>query len=122
MIKSNTRRHNEMPFVETRMKISKTKSLERANKNNISVNAIEESQFLQSEVISDVRGNEALNAILQVNCQECRSKPFSTETDSNICLKFPEDVNFDSELEQRNQRSFRELDNTITMGNELIPD
>ncbi|GBM59487.1 hypothetical protein AVEN_240583-1 [Araneus ventricosus] len=70
IVKSNTRQHNDMSFVESKIKISKTKDMARPNKINVSENAIEKSHFLQNEVISELRGNEALDTISQANFQE----------------------------------------------------
>ncbi|GBM16790.1 hypothetical protein AVEN_9379-1 [Araneus ventricosus] len=101
MIKSNTRRYNDKPFVESMMKISKAKRLVRPNKNNVSVNAIEESHFLQPEVISEV-GDEILDTISQVNCQELECKDFSIKSESDINKEFLEDADFGFEPEQEN--------------------
>ncbi|GBN01093.1 hypothetical protein AVEN_198805-1 [Araneus ventricosus] len=91
MIKSNTRRYNDKPFVESKMKISKTKNLVRPNKYRFSANAIEKSQFLQTEVISEVRGNGALDTISQVKCQESGNKVLSIKTESDVDKDFLED-------------------------------
>ncbi|GBN12481.1 hypothetical protein AVEN_135988-1 [Araneus ventricosus] len=84
MAKSNTRRYNDMSVVESKMKISKIKSLVKPNKNNVSVNAIEKSHSLHSKVISEGKGNEALDTISQVKCQESGNKAFSIKTVSDI--------------------------------------
>ncbi|GBM02991.1 hypothetical protein AVEN_14506-1 [Araneus ventricosus] len=120
MVKSNTRRYNDMSVVESKVKISKTKSLVRPNKNNVSVNAIEKSHFLQSEVISEENGNEALDTISQVKCQESGNKAFSIKTVSDVNQEIIEDAEFGSEPELENQTSFRE--NKLTEEDELISD
>ncbi|GBO07034.1 hypothetical protein AVEN_175483-1 [Araneus ventricosus] len=91
IVKSKTRRYNEMAFAESKMKISKTKSLEIPNKNNVSVNAIEGSHFLHFEIILEEKGNEDLYIILHVNYQELGNKIFRIETESNISQKLSED-------------------------------
>ncbi|GBO08508.1 hypothetical protein AVEN_205967-1 [Araneus ventricosus] len=85
------------------MEIFKTKSLVRPNKNNVSVNTIEESHFLQSEVISEVGDDETLDTISQVNCQESKCKDFSIKSESDINKEFLEDTDFGSKPEQENQ-------------------
>ncbi|GBM55312.1 hypothetical protein AVEN_253982-1 [Araneus ventricosus] len=70
MVKSNPRRTNGMSFVARNKKVSKTTDFVRQNKYQVSVSSNEESKFLQPEVISEIRGNETLNIILQANCQE----------------------------------------------------
>ncbi|GBO10122.1 hypothetical protein AVEN_147150-1 [Araneus ventricosus] len=85
------------------MKIFKTKSLVRPNKNNVSVNAIEESHFLQSEVISEIGDDETLDTISQVNCQDSKCIDFSIKSESDINKEFLEDTDFGSEPEQENQ-------------------
>ncbi|GBL81606.1 hypothetical protein AVEN_93403-1 [Araneus ventricosus] len=102
MVKSNTRRYNDMSVVERKMKVSKIKILGRPNKNNVSVNAIEESHILQPEVISEV-DDETLDSILQVNCQESECKDFSIKSESDINKEFFEDADFVSEPEQESQ-------------------
>ncbi|GBO16084.1 hypothetical protein AVEN_15236-1 [Araneus ventricosus] len=119
MVKSNTRRYNGKPIVESKMKISKTKSLVRRNKYSSSVNAIEKSHFWNS-VISEEKGNEALDSILQANFQESGNKVLSIKTEFDVDKKFLEDVEFGSETEEESQTSFRE--NTLTVEDELIPD
>ncbi|GBN06169.1 hypothetical protein AVEN_125797-1 [Araneus ventricosus] len=81
------------------MKISKTKSLVRPKKNNVSANAIEESHFLQSEVISEV-DDETLDSISQVNCQESECKDFSIKSEFDTNMEFLVDADFGSEPEQ----------------------
>ncbi|GBM01880.1 hypothetical protein AVEN_218998-1 [Araneus ventricosus] len=102
MVKSNTRLYNDMSVVESRMKISETKSLVRPNKNNVSVNAIKKSHFLQPEVISEV-DDETLYSISQVNCQESECKDFSIKSESDINEEFLEDADFGSEPEHENK-------------------
>ncbi|GBN72345.1 hypothetical protein AVEN_270942-1 [Araneus ventricosus] len=101
--------------------LMKAKGLER-QKNNVSVNAIERSHFLRSEFISEEKGNEALNTILQANCQESGNKVLSIKTASDINQKFLEDADFRYEPEQENERSFREMNNAIISREKLIPD
>ncbi|GBM14210.1 hypothetical protein AVEN_167297-1 [Araneus ventricosus] len=120
MVKSNTRRYNDKPFVESKMKVCKTKILVRSNKYRFSVNPIEKSNFLHSEVISEEKGNEALNTISQVKCQESGNKAFSMKTVSDINQEIIEDVEFGSEPEKVNQTTFRE--NKLTEEDELISD
>ncbi|GBM00606.1 hypothetical protein AVEN_77402-1 [Araneus ventricosus] len=102
VISPNTRRYNDISVVESKMKISKTKSLVRPKKSNVSVNAIEESHFLQPEVISEV-DDETLDSISQVNCQESECKDFSIKSESDMNKKFLEDADFGSEPEQENK-------------------
>ncbi|GBN77385.1 hypothetical protein AVEN_104918-1 [Araneus ventricosus] len=122
MVKSNTLQLNGMSFLEITIKISKSKNLTRLKKINISVNAIEESHFFHLEVISKEMGNEALDIILQPKCQLSERKIFSIKTESDINRESLEDVEFGSEAEQENERSFREVVNAITVEDELIPD
>ncbi|GBM20194.1 hypothetical protein AVEN_216623-1 [Araneus ventricosus] len=86
------------------------------------INATEETHFLQPEVISDARSNEALDNILKANCQISGNEVFSLKTESDVTQKFLEDTDFGSEPEQENERSFREVNNAIIVEEELIPD
>ncbi|GBN24106.1 hypothetical protein AVEN_4061-1 [Araneus ventricosus] len=104
---------------DTKIK-SVTKISKRQNKYRFSVNAIEKSHFLHSEVISEEKGNEALDTISLVKCQESGNKAFSIKTISDINQEIIEDVEFGSETEKENQTSFRE--NKLTEEDELISD
>ncbi|GBN48967.1 hypothetical protein AVEN_107651-1 [Araneus ventricosus] len=82
----------------------------------------EESHFLHSEVISEEKGNEALDTILQANCQESGNKVLSIKTEPDVDQEFLEDADFGSVPEQENERSFREVGNRIIEKAELISD
>ncbi|GBM80594.1 hypothetical protein AVEN_167898-1 [Araneus ventricosus] len=120
MGKSNTVRYNGMSFLESKIKISKTKGLVRPSKNNFSINAIGEYHFLHPVVNSKEKGNEVLYTISQVKCQEYGSKVFSIKKESDVGKEFLEVVDFGSE--QENESSFREADNAVIQEDELIPD
>ncbi|GBM51239.1 hypothetical protein AVEN_73850-1 [Araneus ventricosus] len=111
-----------MPFVESKIKFSKTKGLVGQNKNQVPISSNEESKFLQPEVISKVRGNESLNNILRADCQELGSEAFSMKAITDMNQEIFEDADFGSEPEQENDRSFREVDNKIIEKDELISD
>ncbi|GBN38669.1 hypothetical protein AVEN_211267-1 [Araneus ventricosus] len=103
-----------MPFLARNIKVSKTKGLVRPNQNkNASVSSKEESQFFQPEVISEEKSIEALDTVLQANCQEVGNKVLSLKTTSNINQESLEDAESGSEPEQENERRFREVDNEI---------
>ncbi|GBN13598.1 hypothetical protein AVEN_260749-1 [Araneus ventricosus] len=104
---------------DTKIK-SVTKISKRPNKYRFPVNAIEKSHFLHSEVILEEKGNEALDIISLVKCQESGNKAFSIKTVSDINQEIVEDVEFGSETEKENQTSFRE--NKLTEEDELISD
>ncbi|GBN09984.1 hypothetical protein AVEN_269273-1 [Araneus ventricosus] len=104
---------------DTKIK-SVTKISKRPSKYCFSVKAIEKPHVLHSEVISEEKGNEALDTISLVKCQESGNKAFTINNVSDINQEIIEDVEFGSEPEKENQTSFRE--NKLTEEDELISD
>ncbi|GBN20796.1 hypothetical protein AVEN_1477-1 [Araneus ventricosus] len=124
--KYSSYRKKKLAFARGATKEPNQENLERFKNSKVNEgfelkNSIE-SPFLKHEEISEVRGNEALDTISQVKCQECGCKAFSIKNVSDINREILEDTYFCSEPEQENERSFREADNTIIVEVELIPD
>ncbi|GBM64320.1 hypothetical protein AVEN_25933-1 [Araneus ventricosus] len=111
----------QSPAASTSVNDTKIKSVTKISKRpdnyRFSVNAIERSHFLHSEVISEENGNETLDTISQVKCQKSGNKAFSIKTVSDVNQEIIEDVEFGSESEKENQTSFRE--NKLTEEDEL---
>ncbi|GBO04159.1 hypothetical protein AVEN_184329-1 [Araneus ventricosus] len=104
---------------DTKIK-SVTKISKRPNKYSFFCKCDWRSHFLHSEVISEEKGNETLDTILQVKCQESGNKAFSIKTISDMNQEIIKDAEFGSEPEKERQTSFRE--NKLTEEDELISD
>ncbi|KAF8773897.1 TOG array regulator of axonemal microtubules like protein [Argiope bruennichi] len=121
--KTSTQKDKDSSCAPSNMKVLKAKGVVRSNKNkNASVSSIEESHFLQPEIISDTGVDETLDVTLQASCQESKDKTLSIKSESDINQEFLEDIDFDFDTEQEKEESLKKDDITLTVEDELIPD